>query len=232
MEKEIENIIRNNEFSELSTEDKLVLQDWVSSEDEFDVLKQILTTAAAWNEEVAPSPKLLASLTDSFNTHYAAVTGSASTAGSGNTKGFWMRIAISAAAIFVLFMLLFPFNIDDQKETFTAENEKQTTKLRTKELKENTIDSSEKEKTKPIKINRQLPIDGVQESQNQLAVVEQYKQSAAIEASPEYFGVMRIQMEALSSMQFNRLDMSDLSRQNRQVIQDNPALLDLLYTAF
>jgi len=232
MEKEIENIIRDNEFSELSVRAKFALQDWVNSEEEFDVLKQILSTALTLNEEIAPSPKQRSSLTDTFRAHHAVAQTQTNSSGSVKSQVIWMRVVISVAAIFILFILLFPFNTENNQDNLIVENKTTVIRKNKPKLEKGTTKSINKETEVPKISNVQEPIIGIRESQNKLARLDSDKRSSARQFAPGYSEDSSFSRENFDMLHSDHLNIRDLPADSRQVIRDNPALLDILYTAF
>jgi preprotein translocase subunit SecG len=231
MEQEQEKIILENSYPELSVSDKKLLSDLVSSEEEFDVLKQILSTAPTLNEDVAPSPKLKASLMETFAKQHEGVGIVASAEGSKKTKIILFRSVAAVAAIFILFMLLFPMGSDKKENNFTAENnikkeEVKNEKVESKIEKEQTEDKETRENREPESI---LPI---QESPVQVAVNNATRASIIGESTSVSADEFSNQPTFVDLSHSDRLESYDLPLQSRQVVQDNPALLDILYTAF
>ena len=234
MEQEQEKIILENSFAGLSNADKVVLSDLVNSEEEFDVLKQILITAPTLNDGIAPSPNLKASLMETFTAQNSGLEVAASATGSGKTKIILFRSVAAVAAIFILFMLLFPFRNEKSEINFTAENAEDTKKIidndeEPKIESENTIENdAEQNVQSEFKTS-------IQESLVQVAVnnaPQNDSRSASRKKEPlveEFSGSANFFAEMPHS---DRLSTYDLPAQNKQVIQENPALLDVLYTAF
>lgn len=230
MEKEIEKIIRENQFSDLSGEELNSLEEWVSSEEEFDVLKQILMTAESLNENVVPSPKLRESLTDVFKAQHASLSANDNSTKSKKKKVIWLRLAISVAAVFVLFMMLFPFSNDNQPTKLTADTKSGVKKVKSDEPKIE-IDSS-KESTEKKESPIQEPIEGVSESTNQLATANSVNNGKNIESNSFFFENLSANKDMSRLDHSDRLVTNDIPQESRQVIQENPALLDVLYTSF
>lgn len=235
MEQELEKIIRDKNFTELSAEDKVVLSDLIHSEEEFDVVKQIFATAPTLNDNITPSSKLKKSLMETFVAQHADVTSIASATVSRKTKIILFRSIAAVAAIFISFMLLFPFGDDKGIANFTADNEvnkanfankKEGFKIVTKQIEE--IDSMVKHEMETI-----API---QESSVQVAVNNSLQRASGSNLNRSD---RVLENEFSSSVNFvaetnhsDRLSSSDLPENNKQVVQENPSLLDVLYTAF
>ncbi len=229
MEKEIEKIIKENQFSNLSKEDLQSIEEWVGSEEEFEVLKQILMTAESLNENVAPSPKLRESLTDAFNTQYSGKTAILTNKGEGKKKVVWLRFAVSAAAIFVVLMLLFPIYNNDQQE-ITASNTPAVPKEKAPQFTEKKVNSTEELEQNESNIEELG--DGIRELPNQLATVNSSENAASSNPSNSFYADADLSSVSFFNGHSDRLVVNDLPEESRQVIQENPGLLDILYTSF
>jgi len=168
-------------------------------------------------------------LMETFAAHHGGASAVAVAKGSTKSKTIILRSVAAVAAIFILFMFLFPFGNNEAKNNLTAEN------------KENSIEEKEKpttevEKTEDIKREdtiEQQSIDPIQESPVQVAANEapsgmpsrefRLVEADATSGNTNLFGDVA---------HSDRLESYDLPEQSRQVVQDNPALLDVLYTAF
>ncbi|MFA7274012.1 MAG: hypothetical protein WC044_09090 [Crocinitomicaceae bacterium] len=227
MTPEIENIIRNSNFKDLSDQQKLALQDWASSEEEFETLQQILVTADSMDADVAPSPTLRTSLTETFSAQY----GVASTLNSNQRKSnktivLWLKVAGAVAAVFMLFFLVFPLLAPNKTVEYTAEQKPMETK---KEL-EKSADSNE------VKQNNEqdepsTSVAPIMQEAPQLARLESNPTRAMRDANLDISTADR-GFAMASEAHSDRLFFSDMPDKNRQVVQENPELLAILYTSF
>lgn len=138
MNTEIENIIINHNFAELSAEQKIMVNEWAASEEEFVTMKQIIASAPLLDANVAPSPKLKASLMDTFATTYssgvAMASGGPIVQKKGNNKKviyMWFRTGAAVAAVVLAVFLVYPLFNSDDTANLVAEN-KVTNKDQTK----------------------------------------------------------------------------------------------------
>lgn len=227
MEQEQEKIILENSFAELSAADKVVLSELISSEEEFDVLKQILATAPSLNEGVTPSEKLKASLMVTFAAQYGTPAVAVRTKGSTSTKIILLRSVAAIAAIFILFMFLFPFGNNKAENNLTADNKVKTVEEKDKPAADKAMG------TKKVDTVQQESIEPIQESTVQVAVNNVPKGKARSESSLDFAdGISSNTAYFLDAAHSDRLASRDLPEKSRQVVLDNPALLDVLYTAF
>jgi preprotein translocase subunit SecG len=228
MEQELENIILENSFAELSAEDKILLSDLIGSEEEFDLVKQILVTAPTLNEGISPSSKLKASLMETFAAQHGGNVAPASVKGSSNTKIILFRSVAAVAAIFILFMFLFPFGNNKTKSKLTAENEEQTIKSKV----DSTTETEKNVTEKKVESIQQKSIQPIQESAVQVAVNNPPRRVTTKQSPSASTNDFLMETAFIDRSHSDRLETYDLPKQSRQVVQDNPALLDILYTAF
>jgi hypothetical protein len=153
MNTELENIIMNHDYSELTSEQLSLMNDWASTEEEYSTMRQILTSAPLLNSDIAPSPKLKTSLMETFAAAHPAVSSSGVVSETDNSNRkvifMWYKAIASVAAIVLAFFLVYPlFNSSDKSE-MVAENKlpktnqsKNNDDSQTKTNKENELDSS------------------------------------------------------------------------------------------
>ena len=104
MTKEIEDIIIEKPFEELSSKEREEVSQFVESEDEYTMMRRILITAPTIGDDIQPSPELKQDLTAMFNQHHAA------TANNDKKAGFWNNNwVMTIAAILLLCLLVYPF---------------------------------------------------------------------------------------------------------------------------
>lgn len=131
MNTEIENIIIDHEYAELTPEQLSAIQDWAENEEEYSTMRQIITSAPLLHSDVAPSPKLKSSLMETFAATHAAGAGTAgvtaSQAEQKNTSNkkvlyLWYRSAAAVAAIVLALFLIYPFFNSSNESEMVAEN--------------------------------------------------------------------------------------------------------------
>ena len=128
MNTEIEKIILESDYSELTSRQLDSIQEWASSEEEFSTLQQILRSALSLHEEVGPSPELKSSLMETFQNKNATAPefGGASANGRQDKRNVLflrMKYMASAAALFLILFMLYPLMKTSVDENNLAKNE-------------------------------------------------------------------------------------------------------------
>ena len=182
MNTEIENIIRDHDYSELNSEQLTAINEWASSEEDFTTMRQIIASASLLNERIAPSPKLKASLMETFaTTHAVAPTVSTSHSNSNRKVIFlWMNCAAGIAAILLVIFMVYPLFSADSNNELVADNKKV---VETKE-KESVIKEEPNQETLPensVEPSNETELDGVIETPPRITSVER---SVPVTASP------------------------------------------------
>lgn len=170
---EIENIIRDHDYSELNSEQLTAINELASSEEEYTTMRQIIASAPLLNEEIVPSPKLKVSLMETFAaTHAAAPTAATSNSGSNRKVIFlWMRGAAAIAAILIVIFMVYPLFNGDSNNELVADNKKVAeTKEKEPITKEEPIQENVAEN--PVEPANETALDGAVESPNRFASVE------------------------------------------------------------
>ena len=99
MSTEVEDIIKNNDYAQLSAHELELVNEWASSEEEYSTMRQIIASAASLNKDIAPSPKLRASLMETFAAAHAtaAPVSTSSSNEKKNTRFTWSRAVVPPA---------------------------------------------------------------------------------------------------------------------------------------
>ncbi len=263
MNTEIEKIILENDYSELTSRQLDSIQEWASSEEEFSTLQQILRSALSLHEEVGPSPELKSSLMETFQNKHAnaaAVGGSSANNRQDQRNVLFLRLkyVASAAALFLIFLLIYPLmKTSNENHTLAKSEVEKTEKNKNKGAqKANPIEKTEN----PVSERNNIP--NVTESPVQLAInqnvrVNSTATNVSIPSEETFIGTRTLSADnqVLISSDFtmaptlsfsnaagsssnitafhsDRIAVADLPQKSRQVIHERPELLDLLHTSF
>lgn len=158
MNTEIEKIIINHDFVELSAEQKKMVNEWAASEEEFVTMKQIIASAPLLDANVVPSSKLKASLMDTFATTYssgaAVASGGPIVQKKGNKKVIymWFRTGAAVAAVILAVFLVYPLFNSDDTANLVAEN-----KVTNKDQTKSPVKAKETQKKVEVNIGESTP---------------------------------------------------------------------------
>ena len=126
MSTEVEDIIKNNDYAQLSAHELELVNEWASSEEEYSTMRQIIASAASLNKDIAPSPKLRASLMETFAAAHATAA-PVSTSSSNEKKNrkvvyLWFRSVAAIAAVLLAVFLVYPLITKNGQQEQVAEN--------------------------------------------------------------------------------------------------------------
>ncbi len=138
MSTEVEDIIKNNDYAQLSSNELELVNEWASSEEEYSTMRQIIASAASLNKDIAPSPKLKASLMETFAAAHATATPIRTVASSEKKNRkvvyLWFRSAAAIAAVLLAVFIVYPLITKNDQTERVAENKTVQPKAKDKEI--------------------------------------------------------------------------------------------------
>lgn len=244
MNTEIEDIILTHDYSELDAEQLALVQDWASSEEEYATMRQIMNSAPLLNADIEPSPALKNSLMETFAKTYPAATVPTIQQEESNKKGLlflFLRSAAAVAAILLLAFLMYPFFRTSDETPSLAKNQKiKKEQPFVRENEEDKKDNSQPEKEEtPVQIaqlERPTPGNSIDDASDD--VFEPMVDDAYVNGTSSYAAPTMARAESASfdevaaGAHSDRIAMKDLPEGARQIIHENPEILDFLHTSF
>lgn len=242
MEKRIEKIIKEKEYVKLNTEELLLIQDWVEDEDAFYAMKDLLNQTAAAFMDLRPSSGLKKNLMEEFKTAYPPEKE--------NRKMLYTML--SAAAVVLLALLLY-YPSDDAvraeksigplAEDKGAEQNQPMPLVETDPPKQEAqVPSNQKELTPGIveKADKLAKNEVVEEEAAPIALKKSSPSSVFAktnthawqmdEPKPESFSLENRMSGFIEHKDF--ISNMDLPANKKEFIQNNPNVIDFLYTAY
>lgn len=271
MSTEIEKIILEHSFSELSAEQISQVRDWADTEEEYNTLRRILTTAPILHAELSPNPALKASLMETFAAKHKAGIEKPSSSQVNNAtnqrkiRTLWLgRIGAVAAVILVLFMVYPLLNKTDDYSASTNNSnksivpQKRDTTVKkndsapsTAEWRENIVESKERmarvesnpsetirahAKDVILTENQQETLTPARLNLNKMSTESKFSRAEMADVVlEEAYGSLvepNSRAELTRSTHSDRLSASDLPEESRQVVHQQPEILDWLHTTF
>lgn len=241
MEKKIENIIRNKEYIRLNTEELLLIQDWVEDEVAFYEMKEFLNQVSNEYAEIKPSSNLKKNLMADFRASHGQ---------NQKSNKRILYLAVSAAAVLVVVVLLYPTSSTFENEDLSApiaEQKLETKSENLKLMKEDQANSTPDKTQKPLS-------SGIVESEQKMAEAKDQQPtdermldneinfsnfSNLAEEAPsspaEMTKALQVPMSAKLGAMREHADFiatNELPASKREFVQANPNVLDFLYTAY
>lgn len=279
MTRDVEHIILNKAFAELTPVEHSLIQEWAANEEEFNMHKAILQEAPSMDEEILPPPSLKASLKADFTKHHAEGTPLDGRPRSDKKKvvSMYVRVAWSVAAVLILGLLVYPLLKEDtvleaNKQTPMAQKEEVSADLTKKKetdqplavlddvdqaqvnnqksQRKNKLDNANsfdvakrEEEVQTLKsedLSESLNGNGAawqnesaNNNQMRLSATPNYSISPATDLSTNTFSqTTETAVAADAFVHADILTEKDVLKTNRQIVADQPQILNLLYTSF
>jgi hypothetical protein len=232
MEKKIEHIIANKEYQDLTVEELMLVQDWATDEEAFYLAKQILIASKAIATDQVPDEKIKEDLSAMFRAKYGTQEEKKKTFFMWvypKEKTFFMRPLVQMAALLFLLLMVYPLmnsNDFESKQPTLANNDPK------ENAKKNTEQFAEKMTSKQSQTKLS---ENIIESKAKMAELREPTLKALMDTKDESIQVVEDMVVAPSAERFLHADQlydNTILPAHRQVVQEKPQILDLLYTSF
>lgn len=240
MEKRIEKIIKTKEYIKLSTEELMLIQDWVEDENQFYEMKDFMNQVDGEFKDLKPSNELKKNLMQEFREVH----------GKPKEDRRILYMTLSTAAVLLVAVLIYwPSSNSNElmKNQQIAQNDEQIEPNQEDEIKPDQPVQQERKKLE------KLP-QGIIESKENIAQVEKSEESEfekAIstkdaEVAPMAESIMPANLDVSTNFStanrasFTKTDLkhrdflsqADLPATKKEFVQNHPNVLQYLYTAY
>jgi hypothetical protein len=229
MEKHIENIIMTKSYADLNQLELRQIKEWAKNSEEFSQIKKILTTSQGLAPAEGPSADLKSNIMASFTAEHPLGANQ-------KKKGIpaFVSPLLKIAAALVLVILLFPLienELSTKNDSLIAQNLEEKTE-------ESGMEAIKKERAEPAPVNK-LEAPKLQNSTKELLkpLIKKKKgvqmpiTAVSSDALMDQESIVTLS-EIIEFQQADILLKKDISSAHSQMIQEQPQILDFLYTSF